>query len=281
MARAAQSTRPVEALRDAIRSIEAAALVCLASPKKKPVHQLRTFTRRIEALLELIALLPNAPEAPDQREKVLAILKKLRHAAGRVRDLDVERDLTAQESARLKGSSRRAVAMRKEARTLRKNLKKQRDDETDALLSLIKKKRKKLPLALKDLCAAFAPMKETALTEEKLTGLIRDWYMRCNPQQLPLAAQDQHETLHTIRKRAKHARYMAEFAPKSALRAHRLAARFESVQRIGGDWHDWVQLHDVAAKELGKSAQLPQRFAAHSKRALRDYKRKLAKLTFH
>ena len=134
---------------------------------------------------------------------------------------------------------------------------------------------------LKDLCDVFAPMKDTALTEEKLTGLIRDWYVRCNPQQLPLPAEDQHEALHTIRKRAKHARYMAEFAPKTAVRAQRLAERFEAVQQIGGAWHDWLQLQDVATKNLGKSAQLPQRFAARAERSLRAYKGRLAKLIFH
>ncbi|HXE09637.1 MAG TPA: CHAD domain-containing protein [Acidobacteriaceae bacterium] len=278
MASAAQSTRPVEALRYAIQSLEAAALVCLASPKKKPVHHLRTWTRRIQAQLELIALLPDAPNSPEQQANVLDLLKKLRHAAGRVRDLDVERDLVAGEFARLKGSSRTAIALRKEARTLRKILKKQRDEEADALLSHLKKQRKKLPLALKDLCDTFAPMKETALTEAQLSDLIRDWYMRCNPQ--PAASSDARETLHAIRKRAKHARYMAEIAPKTSTRAHRLAARFEAMQQAGGHWHDWVQLHDVAAKELGKSAPLPQRFAAHGERSLRTYKAKLAKLTF-
>jgi CHAD domain-containing protein len=281
MPRAAQSTRPIEALRNAIQSIEAAALVCQASPKKKPVHHLRTWTRRIQAQLELIALLPDAPQAPEQRDKALGILKKLRHAAGRVRDLDVERDLIAQETARIKGSSRIAIAVRKQARKLRKRLKQQRDEDADTLLSLLKKQRKKLPLVLKDLCDVFAPMKDTALTEEKLTGLIRDWYVRCNPQQLPLPAEDQHEALHTIRKRAKHARYMAEFAPKTAVRAQRLAARFEAVQQIGGAWHDWLQLQDVATKNLGKSAQLPQRFAARAERSLRAYKGRLAKLIFH
>lgn len=279
MARAAQLTRPVEALRYAIQSLEAAALVCVASPKKKPVHHLRTWTRRIQAQLELIALLPNAPKAPAEHTRVLDLLKKLRHAAGRVRDLDVERDLIAQESARLKGSSIAADALRKEARVLGKNLKKQRDVEADALLSLLKKQRKKLPLALKDLCDAFAPMKETALTEANHTGLVRDWYMRSNPPSLPGSA-DERETLHTLRKRAKHARYMAETAPQASTRAHRLAARFEAIQQAGGHWHDWIQLHDVAAKELGKSAQLPRRFAAHGERSLRTYKAKLAKLTF-
>lgn len=275
--------RPVEALDDAVRSLEAAALVCLATPKKKPVHQLRTWTRRIEALLELIALTPHASAARKQRDKAMRLLKKLRRAAGAVRDLDVERDLIAEEAARAKGTSRDARATRKKARDLRSDLKEQREDEAEALQSLLKEERKKLPLALKDLSDALAPLEKTRLAEGKLIDLVRDWYVRPNARR-ELASKDETEALHAIRKRAKLARYMAEAAPHSegrpAARAQRLAARFEALQHAGGTWHDWLQLRDVAAKELGKSSRLSRHFAARADGALRVYKRQLSQPIF-
>lgn len=276
MLRAAPLTRPVQALHDAIQSLESAVLLCLASPKKRSVHQIRTRTRRIEALLELIAMLPKAPPASKQRKKALNLLKKLRRAAGTVRDLDVERDLTAQESVRAKGSSRAARAIQDEARVFRSHLKRQRDESADALTRLLKKQQKDLPLAMRDLEDALAPMEDATLSEEKLTSLVRGWYARCNPLQ-PNRAGGDTDALHSIRKRAKHARYMAESAPKQAARAHRLAARFEALQQSGGEWHDWLQLHDVAAKHLGKSAQLSQYFGSRAGRALRSYRQRLAK----
>ena len=279
MARADRSTRPVETFRDAVRSLEAAALVCMASPKKKPVHQLRTWTRRVEAQLELIAMLDDVPRAPKERGRVVAILKKLRRAAGKVRDLDVERDLIAELSSRAGGRSRAVLSMRKEARTLRRDLGRQRDDEADALVSLLKKQQKRLPLVLKDLSDAFKPSHDAAVGEDGLTALVRDWYARSNPLTAS-ATGDESEALHSIRKRAKLARYMAQSSPKPAARAQRLAARFEAVQQAGGVWHDWMQLSRIAAKELGESAQLPRRFAARADRALRSYNRRLARPIF-
>ncbi len=209
MARAAQSTRPVQGLRESIRSLEAAALVCLASPKKKPVHQLRTWTRRIEAQMELIALLPNVPRAEEPMRKASSVLKKLRREAGRVRDLDVERDLIAKQTAHIRGNSQAMLTMRKEARKLRRHLKRQRDAEAEALVALLKKQREKLPRALKDLSDAFRPAAGAALTEEGLIALVRGWYGSCNPQPQVPALGGVNDALHSIRKRALHGRIRA------------------------------------------------------------------------
>ncbi|HWB33254.1 MAG TPA: CHAD domain-containing protein [Acidobacteriaceae bacterium] len=278
MARAASPTRPIQALYEAIQSLEAAALVCLATPKKRPVHRLRTFTRRIEAQLHLIALLPDTPRHAKQRTKTLALLRKLRRAAGAVRDLDVERDLIAHDAARIRGRSHRAVALRDEAATLDDALKHRRTAEAEKLVRLLRKERKKLPLAFESLREALAPAKKAVLTEDQLIALTRDWFARGNPPQSP-AANDDAGTLHDIRKRAKLARYMAESPPRSgqpAARARRLAAHFEALQEAGGHWHDWLQLAGFARKQLGKSAQLPERFSTHANSALRTYKHKLA-----
>jgi CHAD domain-containing protein len=276
MARSSQPVHPMQNLRDLTTSLEASILVCLAKPRKKAVHQLRTSTRRIEAQLELLSMLPELPPHEPQRKKALRLLKKLRRAAGKVRDLDVQGDLIRSEAAGNKSASRPDPKLREEARQLRSELNHQRGDQADRLEKLLHKQRSKLPLVFEALLDALQPAESIKLTEAKLTALVQNWYA----QPSDAAAQadphaDDIEQLHAIRKRAKIARYLAESAPESAVAARRLAAQFENLQQAGGEWHDWLLLADIAARELGKSAQLPARFNAHADRSLRAYKRRL------
>jgi len=61
MAQADQSAHPVQKLREAVASLEASVLLCLVRPGKVAVHRLRTSTRRVEAQLELLSMLPGLP----------------------------------------------------------------------------------------------------------------------------------------------------------------------------------------------------------------------------
>src|SRR3954447_2609157 len=69
------------------------------APKVEVVHQLRTGTRRVEATLETLAREAGArglgKPAEEARQRWLRQLKKVRRAAGTVRDLDVHRELLA------------------------------------------------------------------------------------------------------------------------------------------------------------------------------------------
>jgi CHAD domain-containing protein len=283
MARAAPSTRPVEVLNDSIRSLEAAALRCLASQKKKPVHQLRAWTRRIEAQLELIALLPGAPRAAKQRDKALRILKKFRRVAGFVRDLDVEQGILAAELRQIRGSSRQARAARAQGLKLRRHLHQQRQTKANALASLVKKNEKKLPRALLGLSDALKPAKKMAITKEKLVALAGDWYARRSPDRELQKSDLKTDALHALRKRAKLARYMVETTFSSGpavIHAARLAARFEGLQHAGGRWHDLLQLHDAAAKQFGKSSMLVRRLSMRMDRALLAFKQELTQPAF-
>jgi len=278
MARAAHTTHPIEALSEAIRSLEAAALVCLASAKKKPVHQLRTWTRRVEAQLELIALLPDAPSAPKQRAKAMRLLKKLRRAAGSVRDMDVERSLLAQESRRVRGSSQEAVKLRDDIASLRRHCGKQREKSAKRLASLLNEEEKKLPPIFAKLVEAFEPAEDAEITEQRLIVLVREWYANCGAFS---GTTQSVEALHGVRKRAKLGRYMAESAPASARRARVMAGRFEALQQAGGDWHDLLQLRKTAAKRIGQSSVLVRRLQMQSERALRTYRKRLDKSGLH
>ena len=63
------------------------------------------------------------------------------------------------------------------------------------------------------------------------------------------------EELHTLRKAAKAARYLAETLPENAA-AVTAASRFEALQEAGGQWHDALDLAQAARRHLGKGHEL-------------------------
>jgi CHAD domain-containing protein len=269
----AKATHPIQTLRETAVSLSAAIRACLNDPGKAPVHQLRTTTRRVEAQLELLSLLPNLPPHQPQKREALRLLKRLRHAAARVRDTDVQLGLTREKAALERGGS--GAHYRKELRHLRLALKRKRQKHADSLRRLLRKHQTHVLLAFDELLRALAPAETIALTEGDLISLVRTWYRNHDQQDSPASAPADATALHEIRKRAKLARYLAESAPGSAAKAHRLAARFEQLQQAGGTWHDWLLLSELATRKLGRSAKLPPRFAAQADRSLRTFQRQL------
>lgn len=266
---------PLEVLRDQATAVEASMLECLARPTKRSVHKLRTSTRRIQAQLELLAILPELPPHSKPRQKLLQFLKKLRRAAGAVRDLDVQCDLLAGIESRKGGPQ--SDDIRKEARELRRQLKRDREKHAEALLEVLKQERADLPIVFRQLNDALKPARSLSVSDAELTALVLTWYRRRSPAAAP--RRDDVDQLHHIRKQAKLARYLAESAPDSAPKAHRLAVKFEALQEAGGEWHDWLLFAELARKQLGDSALLPQRFDARAEKALRTFERRIAKMT--
>ena len=84
---------PVTTLREQVIRLEAAMVVCRATPKKEPVHTLRKATRYVEAQLALLELVPHLPPHQKEADKVRRHLKRVRKAAGTIRDFDVQHAL--------------------------------------------------------------------------------------------------------------------------------------------------------------------------------------------
>lgn len=273
MARAKQTAHPVQVLRETTLLLGASIRACLAHAGKEPVHQLRTTTRRIEAQFLLLSMLPSLPPHREQADKALRLLKRLRRAAAQVRDIDVHRDLVEKEAEEVPDAPPPDPELQDEARRLSRELKRKRDEHADSLMRLLKKEQAEVVLAFDDLLDALAPSESIKLTQAELMALIRGWYAQHVPPQSSAATPQSAEELHEIRKLAKLARYIAESAPESALRTRRLGAKFESLQKAGGEWHDRLLLADIAAVELGKTAQLTQRFAAQAEIALSTFRR--------
>jgi len=275
MARSTSTALPIKALRELATKLEASILECLAQPAKRAVHKLRTSTRRIEAQLELLSMFPELPAHDRPKQKLLRSLKKLRRAAGIVRDIDVQRDLVAEVTPR-KRRAQAASDLRNDALQLRQDLKRWREKHAEELVELLKQEKVELPLAFKQLFDSLGDTDSFAISEADLASLARTLYHQRTPVAVP--DRDDIEHLHDIRKQAKLARYLAESAPATAARAHRVAAQFENLQEAGGQWHDWLLLAEIARRELGDSAQLPKRFAARAEKSLKQFERRIEKM---
>jgi CHAD domain-containing protein len=253
------AARPIQTLREQITNLEAAITVCLADPGPKAVHKLRTSTRRVEAQLTLLSLLPSLPPYQKPEKVSRRLLKKLRRAAGNIRDLDVQIDLIEE----------KATASTKEASTqLSEALKHQRTQAEADLLRILNKHQAKLTRSLESLLEALDPAKSQTLPATKLGTLAQGWFTRNIPSE---ALPDDPDQLHSIRKTAKLARYIAETAPKSARSPRKLATAFESLQQSGGEWHDWLILSAIADDKLGESP-LTLAFRRRCKAALTNYR---------
>ena len=285
MAPSSKAVYPVRVLGQTATALEAAVLECLEKPRKDAVHRVRTTTRRIEAQLELLELIGRErrahrngngsharvfPAHREQAEKFRRLLKKLRRAAGEVRDLDVQQNLIDGEAA-----NGAAQPVRKESKDLGRTLKRRRDKRADRLMKLLGRVQTKLPRRVKDLEDALEPAGETVIAEDQLMELVQRWYRHSAAAHTHGVEQGDPDSLHAVRKLAKLARYLAETAPENARRAHKLAERFEALQEAGGQWHDWLILAEIAGQELGGSAELAHRFSQHAEQSLSEFQKRL------
>lgn len=316
---AVEVTFPVQVLREHATTLEAALSVCLADPAHKPVHRLRTETRRVEAQLLLLAQLPEVPEHRDESAALRKQLKKLRRAAGEVRDLDVQRKLLddyvdpepahqdaaaegasapgrrargLQGSAAAKEQGRKAAgdafgamraavepapvrrALAEGASDLRGHIGSQRDHAAADLQKLLKKRQTKTAAAAEALLKVLHPAQEVQLPAEQLLRHAQGIFEREGLLADSPAADLNDDELHSLRKAAKAARYLAETLPEDPL-AKKAAERFEALQQAGGEWHDLMDLARASRHHLGKSHELTVELAAERDRRLETYRQAL------
>jgi CHAD domain-containing protein len=253
------ATRPVETLRDHATALEAALAVCLGDPKPRPVHKLRTETRRIEAQLLLLDQMHGLSPFRKEAAKVRKHLKKLRRAAGRVRDLDVQRKLLENEGTQ--------PDARRDARAMANLRKQRREGAADELLAQLVKRQAKLANALEALLEALEPEAHLELAATELLAIVERQFR--NNRELKVQEPTTNQ-LHTLRKTAKVARYLAENAPASR-RAKQTAKQYESLQQAGGEWHDWMELTKEAKEELGRHHALVDAFGRKCSRHLDQF----------
>jgi CHAD domain-containing protein len=238
-------------------------------PKVEAVHHLRTGTRRVEATLGTLAREAGARglglAVEEARQRWLRQLKKVRRAAGMVRDLDVHRELLAEnflppsETAPDKIAAELAEAtataagadmitpLAEQARSLDAWLKSRRAAAADTLAKTLDDHAKRLLVAEQQFMAAVAQRRSNASRAHRpVARLALEDYLRL-VDAMPLLDR---ENLHDFRKGAKKARYIAE-SDESDPAAKAIAKTIKRAQDAIGKWHDWEMVAAETREALG------------------------------
>lgn len=241
---------------------------CATDPAIDPVHDLRTGTRRLQAMVEAILRERDDDALHEPAEEWLGALKKMRRAAAPVRDLDVHRkllqklvkygrDSEAADAASAVISAAPNLIAASEA-ALPTHPVAHQAEHLDAWLhharqhnaAALKKRAAKLLSKFDDEAVAFE------------SGLTQAPRPRRRPRSAAIVALESfarlvHEmqqldanNLHDFRKGAKKARYIAESAAEDA-HALVVGKALKKLQDDIGDWHDWLVLSDEARAALG------------------------------
>lgn len=286
---------PVKTLKEHIVALDAAMLVAASAAEVGAVHKLRTTTRRVEAYLHLVELLgddtrpQHIPEHAKEAKAVTQRLRKVRQAAGTVRDLDVQVDAIWYDCPAKTAAKDIAVAtVRRQAKALRKHLQHTRKVEAETLIAVLHREKQKLAASLRALEQAMKPASVPGVAPANMGERVQLWFAgevrtllkpagKARKAKLTLKARVANldeEALHDLRKAAKLCRYMAESAPDdSPVRA--VAEQFEAVQEAGGMWHDWLLLARLSRGFHGKHAELTMRYTQQRDQALHEYHAKL------
>lgn len=251
-------------------------------PKVDAVHHLRTGARRVEATLETVAREAGArglgEVAEKARQRWLKQLKKVRRAAGIVRDLDVHRNLLEENFPAGSGNQTDAAesaAQKKspiidQARALDDWLKARRDDAAAELCGMLDGHAQRLLDAEQHFMTLIAKRRSLARRAHRTAAqLALEDYLRLMDA-IPLLDA---ENLHEFRKQAKKARYVAE-SEEGNPAAEAIAKTIKRVQDAIGEWHDWVVVAEEAGEALGEGgaalhADLDGRARAAFDRAMR------------
>lgn len=279
-------TDPLGHLRAVADDLNEEVAAALKEAEVEVVHRLRTGTRRVEATLETILRQRQGRRLADQAlcepaEAWLGQLKKLRHAAGEVRDLDVHREIVAEELLKAMRGRENAPASEAGANTISpghasspdgKMTLREQAERLDGWLAGRRNKRaarlvRKLDTLQPDLRAseqAFLAAAQQGSGRER-RGLARDAgllaledFLRLVDRMPVLEAAN----LHEFRKGAKKARYVAE-AGVDEPSSKAIGKAIKQVQDDIGDWHDWLVLREEAEQALdAEGAALCERLAA-------------------
>jgi len=205
------------------------------------VHGFRTTVRRLQTLLEQLI-----PTRSRNQKKLLKMLNRIRKSAGKVRDIDVQ--LGALRSLKVPQEPRRKTQLTQGLLELRAH-------HEAKLRKLLKKSeihelRKRLKRASKDV--TFDSKRDPLAVAKQILSAVP----------LPSGPAEE-KTLHHYRIAVKRARYVAEFATRSA-EVTQFIAQLKRLQDALGHWHDWLTLTHTAVERLGDVTQSSLVAALHN-----------------
>jgi CHAD domain-containing protein len=274
----------LERARKALRELSKTLKSLPVDPPPNEVHKLRTTTRRVEAIVSVLAQL----EGKESR-RLLKSIEPVRKAAGGVRDMDVlignARKLARQSNgdslARLPGDSvarlteQLQIARQHSAVELRRAIGKRRDSARDNLKEYIGLVRAESARAKRSSSANGSAENDGIHTAAiNVLRELGEWP--------PLNA----ENIHEFRLKVKMLRYILQL---SADANDRLGDALGNVQRRIGDWHDWHQLQEIAREILNQErdeallariSQTTTRRFGHALAAANAFRRKYLNMPF-
>jgi CHAD domain-containing protein len=265
------------AIRKLANALRANLAKCAGDPNVDTVHDTRTGTRRLQATLENVvretAEGASGDAVRDAAQAFMRQLKRIRRAAGAVRDLDVHRKLVEKvaELAPSAGSERHGASTRtalvqapgrpdlvetpeaslrtgglpKQADDLDAWLKHQRVAQAERLKTLAPKLLAKFDKRRIDLESAMLRHPAKRRTTAPAVLALDTFARLANEMQFLDGV-----NLHDFRKGAKKARYVAELAAGADSHAGAVGKTLKKLQDEIGDWHDWLVLADEAHAAL-------------------------------
>jgi CHAD domain-containing protein len=236
------SSRPAAHLAETAEAFNTAVAQCADDVDPDAVHRLRTGSRRLQAMLE--ATLRENPGLALQEPGLawLRQLKRIRRAAGPVRDLDVHRKLLEEWIGKDPANS--------EEEKLDAWLKQERKRLAHDMQKQSRKKQQELAERQADFLAAFG-RKLIKRQPRPADSVALEAFMRAADAMPWLDT----ENLHDFRKATKKARYIAESGP-----AGEVAKALKRIQDAIGEWHDWLCLSQEAKSALGDASDLTRAF---------------------
>jgi CHAD domain-containing protein len=274
-------------------------------PSVDAVHDVRTGTRRIEAILDALStsLQNNRPQEANPSDESTSdtlpqaiarwqrLLKKIRRSAGAVRDLDVHRHLLrdflkdaatgespAVDSENPVPEPPAISPLRKQAEDLDAWLKHARREECGPLVAGAKKWMEKVDAHLAAFAEALQSHPGPRRIQRSAAVTALEAFARLSSEMQQLYA----ENLHDFRKGAKKARYMAETAVNDEY-AGTVGKALKKLQDEIGDWHDLLVLSEEAHRALGDQgseliARLEHEREEHYKSAMKTAERMRGRL---
>jgi CHAD domain-containing protein len=243
-------------------TLKAAMADCKDAPRPKAVHRLRSTTRRMEAALELLVRTADLSVLPKKSRALRKSFRRLRRAAGRVRDLDVHRKLLG------------AYKTISDAVRLEKDFDAARKKKAQKLQRRIAKDEHEIRRALDDLETTLAAIVDLNLSGGGVAHVAQSW-LATAVHGLDLQSDDD---LHSIRKACKTGRYIAEIGSEDSRAADTLAKRLDDVQQTTGAWHDYLQLLKEVNRSLPEDSPLTGKIHAKADRLRHRAEAKAARL---
>jgi CHAD domain-containing protein len=229
----------LERARKAVRELGRTLKGLPKDPPPEEVHKLRTTTRRVEAIVSVLAQM----EGKESR-RLLKSIQPIRKAAGGVREMDV-----------MIGNARR-LARRAEGESLARlveQLQVARQQNALELRRTLGRRRAAARKNLKEYSSLIRAAAAHAQRAASKNGLVIGGHdgihsaaahvVRELGEWPPLNG----ENLHAFRLKVKELRYILQLSSDAN---SELGEALGNVQRLIGDWHDWHQLHEIAREIL-------------------------------